>query len=56
MGTTAPTSSLLTTWWGLGYSGRPSDASPAVQDRAAEQLQARSGWGQWPACSAELGL
>jgi hypothetical protein len=44
------------TWQGLGYSGLPSDASPSLQDQAAEQLQARSGWGQWPACSAELGL
>jgi cell division septation protein DedD len=44
------------TWQGLGYSGLPSDAAPSVQDQAAEQLQARSGWGQWPACSAELGL
>jgi hypothetical protein len=44
------------TWQGLGYSGIPSDAPPSVQDQAAEQLQARSGWGQWPACSAELGL
>ena len=46
----------LGTWWGLGYSGLPSDASPAVQDQAAERLQAEAGWGQWPACSAELGL
>lgn len=44
------------TWEGLGYSGLPSDATPSAQDQAAEQLQARSGWGQWPACSAELGL
>jgi hypothetical protein len=44
------------TWQGLGYSGLPSDAAPSVQDQAAQQLQARSGWGQWPACSAELGL
>jgi resuscitation-promoting factor RpfB len=34
----------------------PSDASPAVQDEAAEELQSRSGWGQWPECAAELGL
>jgi hypothetical protein len=46
----------LETWWGLGYSGLPSDASPAVQDQAAERLQAEAGWGQWPACSADLGL
>ena len=44
------------TWHGLGYPGLPSDATPAVQDRAAQQLQQRSGWGQWPACSRRLGL
>jgi hypothetical protein len=46
----------LSTWEGLGLSGLPSDASPATQDAAAAELQARSGWGQWPACSARLGL
>jgi hypothetical protein len=44
------------TWHGLGYPGLPNEASPAVQDQAAAQLQARSGWGQWPACSRKLGL
>jgi len=46
----------LATWHGIGYPGVPSNAPPAVQDRAAQQLQARSGWGQWPACSRRLGL
>lgn len=46
----------LETWHGLGFAGMPNDAPPAVQDRAAQELQARSGWGQWPACSAKLGL
>jgi hypothetical protein len=46
----------LSTWEGLGYSGLPSSAPPAEQDAAAQQLEARSGWGQWPACSARLGL
>ncbi|MFZ0664591.1 MAG: transglycosylase family protein [Acidimicrobiales bacterium] len=46
----------LATWQGLGFSGLPSEASPAVQTQAAEELQARSGWDQWPACAAELGL
>src|SRR3954470_9297901 len=46
----------LSTWRSLGYSGRPSDATPEVQDQAAAQLQARSGWGQWPACSRAAGL
>lgn len=46
----------LGTWHGLGFSGLPSNASPAVQDQAAQKLQARSGWGQWPACSRMLRL
>ena len=32
------------------------EAPPAVQDQAAQRLQARSGWGQWPACSRRLRL
>jgi hypothetical protein len=44
------------TWSGLGYPGRPDLAPPATQDQAAQRLQARSGWGQWPACAAALGL
>ena len=44
------------TWEGLGYSGLPSDASPAQQDQAAQQLQAARGWSPWPSCSAQLGL
>lgn len=44
------------TWLGLGFTGLPSNASPETQDEAAAMLQARSGWGQWPACSAMLGL
>jgi hypothetical protein len=47
---------LPSTWWGLGYTGYPNDASPAVQDQAAMQLQVRSGWGQWPECARKLGL
>ncbi len=46
----------LPTWHGLGFSGLPSAAPPAVQDRAAQQLEARSGWGQWPSCSRRLRL
>lgn len=44
------------TWTGLGFSGRPDQESPAMQDDAAMQLQAQSGWGQWPACASALGL
>ena len=45
-----------TTWTGLGYPGRPDQEPPAMQDAAAQKLQAIAGWGQWPACSAALGL
>ncbi len=44
------------TWRSIGFSGLPHQASPATQDAAARALQARSGWGQWPACSRKLGL
>ncbi|MGH8998258.1 MAG: transglycosylase family protein, partial [Acidimicrobiia bacterium] len=43
------------TWRSLGYSGMPHEAPPHVQDEAAQKLQARSGWGQWPACSRRIG-
>lgn len=44
------------TWRGLGYPGLPHQAPPEMQDEAARKLQARSGWGQWPACTRRLGL
>jgi len=46
----------LPSWWAVGYSGLPSQASANVQDAAAERLLSRSGWRAWPACSVELGL
>jgi hypothetical protein len=46
----------LRTWHGLGYDGKPSDAAPGTQDRAARTLQAQRGWQPWPACSRKLGL
>jgi len=46
----------LSTWDELGFSGLPSDAPQAVQDRAAQTLESLRGWRQWPACSAALGL
>ena len=46
----------VATWRSLGYSGMPTDHSYDVQLAAAKQLQARSGWRQWPACSRRLGL
>ena len=44
------------TWRSLGYQGLPSQADAATQDQAAQALQAKSGWGQWPACSRRLHL
>ncbi len=46
----------LPTWQSVGGVGLPSDASAAEQTQRAQILQQRSGWGQWPACSARLGL
>jgi hypothetical protein len=46
----------LGTWRGIGYGGYPHQASKATQIEAGQKLQARSGWGQWPACSRKLGL
>ena len=44
------------TWTDLGFPGRPDLEPPAMQDAAAQKDQAESGWGQWPACAAALGL
>lgn len=46
----------LGTWQSLGGTGLPSEASADTQTALAQALQARSGWGQWPACAASLGL
>lgn len=46
----------LSSWRGVGGSGLPSDASREEQIMRGQMLQARSGWGAWPACSAKLGL
>lgn len=46
----------LSTWRGVGGSGYPHQASREEQIARGQILQARSGWGQWPACAAKLGL
>jgi hypothetical protein len=46
----------LATWQSLGYAGNPADHSYATQLQAAQRLQARAGWGQWPRCARRLGL
>lgn len=44
------------TWRSIGFSGLPHQHSREVQIQAGQKLQARSGWGQWPACARKLGL
>jgi len=44
------------TWQSLGYNGSAQDAPPHVQDAAAQQLQAREGWGPWPNTARMCGL
>jgi hypothetical protein len=39
------------TWHGLGYSGRPDNASHKHQNHAAKKLHKESGWSAWPSCS-----
>lgn len=46
----------LATWRAVGGSGYPHQASREEQINRAKILQASSGWGQWPACAAKLGL
>ena len=45
----------MQTWRGLGMSGRPSDASPAVQDQAARRLAGQYGMKPWPNCGKRYG-
>lgn len=44
------------TWDSVGGTGYPHEHSYGTQLAFAQKLQARSGWGQWPACSRKLGL
>jgi hypothetical protein len=43
-------------WNGVGGEGLPSQASREEQIIRGKMLQERGGWGNWPACSAHLGL
>ncbi len=47
---------LPSTWRAVGGSGLPSQASAEEQTMRAQMLQARSGWGQWPACARKIGV
>ena len=42
-------------WRGVGGTGLPHQNSREVQIEMGQRLQARSGWGQWPACTRKLG-
>lgn len=46
----------LPTWQSVGGPGYPHHHSYETQKHYAQILQQQAGWGQWPACSAELGL
>ena len=46
----------LSTWQSVGGSGYPYEHPRETQIHFGQVLQARSGWGQWPHCAAELGL
>lgn len=47
---------LPETWWWVGGSGLPHEASPQEQIRRAEVLLSVQGWDAWPVCSEELNL
>lgn len=44
------------TWRSVGGSGLPHQHSREEQIKRGKILQARAGWGQWPACTSKLGL
>lgn len=46
----------LGSWRAVGGSGMPNEASREEQIMRGQMLQARQGWGAWPACTAKLGL
>ena len=43
------------TWRGVGGTGLPHQDSRETQIEMGQRLQARAGWGQWPACTRKLG-
>ncbi|NLS10178.1 LysM peptidoglycan-binding domain-containing protein [Nesterenkonia sp. MY13] len=50
---------MKATWDSMGgqqYAEYPHQATREQQIAVATELQARYGWGQWPSCSAQLGL
>ncbi len=47
---------LPSTWRAVGGTGLPHEHPREVQIEMGRRLQARSGWGQWPACADRLEL
>jgi hypothetical protein len=47
---------LPESWWLVGGTGMPHEASREEQIYRAERLLEIQGWGAWPACSSKLGL
>ena len=45
----------LGTWQAVGGTGYPHEHSRETQITMGQRLYASSGWGAWPACTAELG-
>jgi hypothetical protein len=45
----------LASWQAVGGTGYPHEASRETQIAMGQRLYASSGWGAWPACTAELG-
>ena len=46
----------LSSWSAVGGTGYPNQASRDEQIARGQILQARQGWGAWPACTAKLGI
>lgn len=46
----------LSSWYAVGGTGLPSNASKSEQIARAQMLQARQGWGAWPVCSVKAGV
>lgn len=46
----------LSSWRAVGGAGYPNEASREEQIARGQMLQARQGWGAWPACTAKLGI
>jgi hypothetical protein len=45
----------LSSWQGVGGTGRPDQASRATQIAMGQRLWNQGGWGHWPACTSKLG-